>query len=353
MAEGRSRFPEADRAALLDDLATALFGLGELGRATQLMQDRLKLSPDNLDALSKLASLALASGNLPEVGKIAERLKSVEGKEGTLWRYVDSQRLLAEAGNSDSAHRDSLVKLATKEVDEILAARPEWWAGPLLRGQIAELAGKPQEAVRDYLRALDLGSTEVGLARHAFVLLYELQQFDQIDQLVAKLGERGAAPADLKLATALNALRRGDMNRGVSLAREVLPEDSKTPSDLLVLCRILIQAGRVDEAEKPLRRARTLAPGLPDVWATEVQFLLAAGRGQEIRGVLEQAASALPKDQAALDAGSLSFAGGQRHGRRPVLPGRPRPEPDRRGNAQAGRRVPHQALRARQGLALD
>ena len=117
------------------------------------------------------------------------------------------------------------------------------------------------------MKAIDLGATEPGVVRREFVLLYELQEFDQIDQLVSKLGERGLAPDELKLFTAA-ARPHGDPDRAVVLARQVLPETSKNPSDLLVLCRNLLRAGRVDQAEKPLRRVNALArvgprPGSP------------------------------------------------------------------------------------------
>ena len=43
-----------------------------------------------------------------------------------------------------------------------------------------------------------------------------------------------------------------------------------------------------------------MAPGWSEAWITEVELLLAAGRGGEIRGVLDQAAAALPGEQGTL-----------------------------------------------------
>ena len=148
-------------------------------------------------------------------------------------------------------------------MDEILELRGDWWGGWSLRGRLAELAGKPEDAVRDYLRAIDLGAMQPELARRLVALLYQLKQFDQIDQVVQKLTERGMALDELKLATALNALRRQDFDRAVTLAREVIPETSKSYFDLFFLSRMLLAAGRTTEAEKPLKRALELAPGVP------------------------------------------------------------------------------------------
>ena len=55
------------------------------------------------------------------------------------------------------------------------------------------MAGKPEDAVRDYLRAIDLGAIQPELARRLVGLLYQLKRFDQIDQVVQKLSERGMA----------------------------------------------------------------------------------------------------------------------------------------------------------------
>ncbi len=298
LAEAQDRVPAADRLAVLNELATACYRLGDRVRTAQILRQLAQLQPDNLDTLGRLASLC--PGGRRSVRSPRDRRadhRRSRDSEGTLWRYVEAAQLIQQAAMTDPAKQESIRARASSLTDEILARRPDWWAALLLRGQLAELAGQPGDAVASYLQAIDLGATEPELARRLFALLYQRQEFDQIDQFVKKLDERGAAPDELKLATAVNAMRRHDFQRAINIAREVLPETSSNPFDLLFLSKMLLQAGRTDEVEGPLKRARQLAPGIPDVWITEVQFLIRAGRTGEIAGVLEQAARSLSKDQ--------------------------------------------------------
>ena len=193
------RFPAADRIGVLNELATALVSLGEVDAARQALRQLLELQPESLQTLSRLASLALRmgdpSGARAEVGPIVDRMKQLEGPNGTCWRCVECEALIAQAGTvTDATGRDSLLLQATRQNETILAARPEWWVGPMLRGQISELRGRPAEAARDYLAAIDMGASEEGLVHRTFVLLFELQHFDDIDRLAGMLTERTAPP---------------------------------------------------------------------------------------------------------------------------------------------------------------
>jgi tetratricopeptide (TPR) repeat protein len=182
----------------------------------------------------------------------------------------------------------------------VISRRPLWGAGFRLRGQLAEQDGRSgeQDALRDFQRAIDLGSDDPGLVRHVFVMVNQQQRFDEADDLVRKLEDRGGAPAELKLAAALSLLRRNEFDRAVAQAREILSENSSSASDLLLLCHVLLDAGHVAEIEKPLKRAEELASGTPDLWITKVKFLLASGRKAEVPQAIEQAGKALPRPQA-------------------------------------------------------
>ena len=60
----------------------------------------------------------------------------------------------------------------------------------MLQGRLAELAGKSEDAARDYLQAIELGANQPEFARRLVGLLYQLKQIDQIDQVVQKLAAR-------------------------------------------------------------------------------------------------------------------------------------------------------------------
>jgi len=297
LAGSRTEIPVAERPAVLSDLAAAFLRLGDSQRAAGLWSELSKLQPDNLEVLSLRAHLAVAAHDESAVEEIVSQMKRVEGEEGTLWRHAKAAFQIEEIGRSDPITSEKARNAASNLVSEIITRRGDWWGGVALRGRLSDMGGKPEDAVRDYLRAVDLGATQPALARRLVGLLYQLKQTDQIDQVVQKLAERGMAQDELKLAAAVTALRRQDYDRAIAVAREVIPESSNSYSDQLFLSRMLLTAGRTAEADKPLSRAMQLAPAVPEVWVDRVRFLVEANRTTEIPQVLDQAARALRPEQ--------------------------------------------------------
>src|SRR5262249_20726323 len=155
-----------------------------------------------------------------EAGELLAKIRHIEGEDGVLWRYGQAVTLIHRARRGDTKG----LALAQTLVSEILAHRGTfgwgWWGGPLLQGELAELKGELDAAIRSYLRAVELGSSQPGLARRLIGLLNQRQEFDQIDHVLQILQNRGVVPEDLTSLIALNAIRKKDFVRGIALARQ-------------------------------------------------------------------------------------------------------------------------------------
>ena len=81
---------------------------------------------------------------------------------------------------------------------------------------------------------------------------------------------------------------------------KVIPAKSTRFSDHLALGRILMTCGKVEEAGNEFRRARELAPSVPETWRSWVEYLVSANQAQAAR---EAAAAA---EKAIVAAGSIS-----------------------------------------------
>lgn len=297
LADIGTKLPPEDRPAFLDQLGTALVQAGETDQARHVWRGLAELQPDNLRVLMVLTDLAIAADDRADLDQISDRMKKIEGEQGVYWRYAAAAFLVRQARQGDRKELSEAGRLAS----ELVSLRGDWWGGLALQGQLAELEGRPDEAVSSYTRAIELGASQPDLARRLFSLLYQRRQFDQIDQIVKKLDERGISPGDFKLITALNALRGNETERGLSLARQVLSETSANPYDLLFLGRMLLYSRRTAEAQKPLRRALDLAPGLPDAWLSYVEYQVQAKVPTErIRQTISAAEEKLPSSRASL-----------------------------------------------------
>jgi tetratricopeptide (TPR) repeat protein len=167
---------------------------------------------------------------------------------------------------------------------------------------LAELRGEGDldAAIADYLRSIELGCSQPGIARALVALLFQRQQFDQIDRVAQILQDRGQELHDLTLVSAINALRREEFERAVALARQAVPQASTLAKDHLALGQILVLAGRREAGGKELRRAVELDPGLPVARLALVQYLVQDKLMDEAKAALDEARKALPADRSAL-----------------------------------------------------
>ena len=72
-------------------------------------------------------------------------------------------------------------------LDDVARRRPGWSRVAVLQATIDERAGKPDDALADYLRAIDLGDRQVPVARRAIMLLLERRRYADADQVIRKL----------------------------------------------------------------------------------------------------------------------------------------------------------------------
>ena len=223
-------------------------------------------------------------------------IRKIEGDKGTSWRFAQAALLIDKVRRGVSHDLEEARVLAA----EISERRPDWWAGPTLNGELAELAGSPDLAIEHYLRAVELGNVQPSFARRLVGLLNQRNRFNDIDRVAQVLREHGVALDEITLIKAVDAIRKQDFDQGIALARQIFPQTSTNPSDHLALGRFYVSAGRSDAAGKEFRRAVELGPGVPDSWLNYVQYLVQAKQINQAKTAIEAARQALPADRATL-----------------------------------------------------
>lgn len=288
--------PAEDQPALLEALAVASLRLGEVEQSRSLWKQLAEAQPDNIRIRMILIDLALAAAEPDEVRDHVDAMRRIEGPDGLLWRYAEAIVMLDRSGRGD----DQALRLARDRAREINVRSPEWWGSYAITAQIAERQGQIDVATQNYQLAVERGANQPTLARRLVGLLYQQQQFDEIDRVVEILERRNAGLADLTLIEAMNALRRGEVDRGIALARRILPEDSTNAADHLFVGRMMVYSGRLDDAEPVLRRAIELDPADPVAWLSYAECLLRLGREEQTRELLDQATEAVEDSQRSL-----------------------------------------------------
>jgi tetratricopeptide (TPR) repeat protein len=295
LAQTGRKLSTEEQPRFLEALAAAAYRLREIAPARQSLRELIEVEADNLQVMMALLDLAIDADDRLSAVDIVDRIRRVEGEEGTLWRYGQAVYLINLARRGDVKGLNATETL----VSEIVARRQDWWGTSFLQAQIAELKGKPDVAISEYLRSLELGNSLPSLARRLVWLLDQRQDFNQIDRVFQKLQERGVAPDDLASASALSAIRKKDFEGGFALARQAFPATSPRAEDHLWLGHLLRCAGRLEQGGNELRRAVELSPDLPEAQLAYVQHLVQMKQIDLARSAVDAARRALPANQSA------------------------------------------------------
>ena len=335
LAAARGQVPAADRPDLLQRLGAVAIRIGRPDLARQYWRELAGLRPADIDVRLGLFDLAVMAGDRQEPARLVEEVHAIEGDIGDNWRFMRAAMRLAEARRGDSQGLDDAKRLA----DEIIQRKPTWWVGPTLQGQVAELAGTVDQAIVYYLQALEKGNTQPSFARRLVRLLDQQGRRAEVDHVTQVLRDQGAALAEVTVVQALDAIRGGDHDRGLAMARQIFPESSPSAADHLSLGRIFLSAGRTSEAGKEFRRAVELGPGVPENWLAYVRHLAQSRQLDQARAAVEAARKALPPDRATLVLAQCRAGDRRRQGRRGAdRAGDGRPGQERRPGRAAGRR---------------
>ncbi len=303
LAEDRGRVPAADQPEFLSRLASVEIQLRELGLARQYGRELAELQPDDVNVRLTLFELAKEEGDQADAASLVEDVRKIEGDNGFFWRYAQAALLIEKARRSASRNLDEARALAA----EISERQPDWWVGPTLNGEIAEIAGSIDQAIDSYVRAVELGNVQPAHARRLVGLISQRNRPDEIDRVAQLFRTRGVPLDDITIVRALAAIRRQDFDGGIALARQVFSDTSTSYSDHRALGRIYMDAGRSGEAGKEFRRALELGPGIPACWLDYVRYLVQAKQIEQARAVVEAARKTLPADRSTLTLAECSL----------------------------------------------
>jgi predicted Zn-dependent protease len=202
LAETRLQMAPASRRVFLDQLALVELQRGAIDLARQYWRELAVLEPDNLGVRARLVDLALAAGDRTDAAALIDQIRSSEGDGGTVWRFAQAEVLI------DGIRRGASVD--QKALDEVraLAAliserRPQWASSFVLNGQIADLAGLPDQAIANYQRAIGLGNLAPWLLRRLVGLLEARNRLDEIERLAELLRDQEIARGTITIASDL------------------------------------------------------------------------------------------------------------------------------------------------------
>ncbi len=296
--------PEIDRPKLLFQMAELSVKEGDLTAAREQLRELSRSGPENLQLLKLLGELALNENDLNDAQHWEDRLRSMEGNDGTAWRYLRARRLLAKSQSST----DREFSEATTLQDTVLTSRPSWPMGHILRGQIEERRGRTSDAIQAYQRAVDLGANDYALLERLISLLFEDNRIADADRFLSRLSKQGDFSSDMTQMAIDVSIRHNQLSRALELAEQAAKRRPNDPKTLIRYGQALLLAKRLDDALPVFLRATEHAePEDTRPWMMLLSYYSQTEQMDEARATLERLLGKVPED----DPGRRDFVAGQ------------------------------------------
>ena len=277
---------EAERADVLERMAPLFHQMKNRKAGYEEFVKFAENYPNDVQICSQLLDFASELGNQADALKYEKQLRTLEGPDGSLWRFAQARRLLAE---SRDVQDDAFVK-AAQLLSQLQGLRPSWVPVYLLGAEVAQRQGNARRSAEQLTRAVDLGARQPAVLQQLIGMLYQQGRMADAEQLLARVGDLGgsAGTVDLSGTAIAMSLADRDFDRALHLAEEgvrLRPDDS---SAHWWLGRALLASRRSTEAEAAFRQAVRKGPQEVRNWLALIGFYSQAGQADKARSTVKK-----------------------------------------------------------------
>ncbi len=184
--------------------------------------------------------------------QIENQLRDIEGIQGSEWRYLRARRLLTQI-EIDAGTDFSEVEILSNYLAQ---NRPLWRSSYVLSGMLEDAKRNPQNAIKEFTRAIRLGEENIKVYERLAELLLSQGQVGDVTSLLERLGNR--KNQSQRLSSIAIGLSNKDQGAMVALAKEGVDSRPRDPMAWVWLAQTTELASRgqpTDAREKELARA--------------------------------------------------------------------------------------------------
>jgi exosortase len=269
--------PDKDKPLVTTQLVELDLRQGKRADARQRLEESAARDPNNLQTLDSLAQVAADERDWKAVEGVENRLKKIEGDDGTLWRAYRARRLLVQSTELD----DPLFREAERLVREIANLRPSWQRRYVLQGTLARKQNQLDEAIAAFQQAIRLGNRSIGLSEELIDLLVEQRRFTEADREFQRVRQAVTRSSRLSTVAIPIFVRRGESEEALRLAEDWVRREPHDASSFLRLGQTILlttpessadYGKSVNRAQLAYERAVELAPTDVRMWISLFRF---------------------------------------------------------------------------------
>lgn len=285
-------FDDDAKCRLYRDLAEAWARLGDPGQSEHFWRLVAQKQPRDLTSRLRLFEIALAE-NRPDSAKTwIDELRKVEGADGAMWRVANAGLAIQNAG--EDAKRLEEIRTDLRRLQK---GHADWSLVPVLLARLDEKQMKQEDALAQYAKAVELGDRSAPVLGRLAKLLAERDRFQDAEQALRRLEQKGPLGRDLAKLGVEVALALDNRARVIALLGQAADPQSRDYRDLLWRAGVQASFKNDEVAEREYRRAVEVAPHAPETWAALVGFLSKHGQGKGAQELTESMKTKVAKSQ--------------------------------------------------------
>lgn len=288
------RYTPAEQGKILHASVDVLVRAGEYQQARQLCARWGEVQPKRLEPWIALHGLTASEPDSDLHKQTIQRMRTIEGGQGMLWRFASSLRWMELARQQKNPKALSEAK---KILDEAQKVSPAHSRVLILRGQIAEIEGNVDQAIEQYLQAWRRKDYHSATMERLIRLLAKQKRHTEAEEVYEEAEAYLPSTREVaRLGTEL-ALQLGKRERASQRAARAVPEDTGDYREHLWLVHVHRELGKNLEALQILRQLARKQGKVPDVWIALVEQLAITGNRSEAKKLIEQLPDKLrPRD---------------------------------------------------------
>ncbi|HZZ82334.1 MAG TPA: tetratricopeptide repeat protein [Gemmataceae bacterium] len=290
------QFTDDEQSRLKRLIGIAYFRLNDLKESRAAWSSIVEKSPNDAEAQFTLFDIAMGEDDQAEIKKSMASIKNLFGGSSAEAKYVDARVEVANVRAKRSGDPTATLEKARQLVRRAEEQRPKWSVLARFEGEIDVLDNRPDEAIIDLQRALDLGDVDPATPRQLAQLLISRGRGDEARTYLDLANSRGGDSGTSEMLKIGIALADKDIPRAVKLLEEALQAEPDDPQKIVSLAQLLPELGRDDEAERLLRGLVESHSDFPLGWFELIRILKAKHRDDEAREVVLAAEGKLPKE---------------------------------------------------------
>ena len=338
LAAGADKLTPADRRALFLPLASVAVAWNQRDAARTWLAAVAADFPDDLKVHFARFDIALLDKDRPAVGAVLADIARTSGGPDTVpSRVCRAFALLDEYKPGDPPEK---LAEAAALLTGLEKQRAGWSRLYLAQARVADFQGDAAGAAKKYRTAVELGERAPAVVGRLLELYYRGKMYADAATLIQLVPPPPSGAGVASQVVAELALGAKNFTLAAQKADDAVPVDTADADKLIWLANIKVAAGKVAEAEAPLRRATALAPKRPVPWLNLVQVLHNLNKpAAEIEAVMKAMDQAVPPADAPLVTAQAYETVGRLDDARRVL-----------DKATAGPAAPPAALKAAAGF---